>query len=193
VLRRRVAGGLNANQQHELYHRHKVPLGIGGKELKGRLNTQVEREGWMMLASLEQLAAPVRVALGKDLLGKIKEHPSNKSFLWSLGRLGARIPLYGPLNCVVPAETAAEWVRALLKLPELNSDVASAIVQLGARTNDPLRDIDNDLRWEAMVKLHAVGMTDSLIESLREYTPPGRTDALRIFGESLPEGLRLIG
>ena len=193
VLWRRVAGGLNANQQHELYHRHKVPLGIGGKELKGRLNTQVEREGWRMLASLEHLAAPVRITLGKDLLRKIKEHPNNKSFLWSLGRLGARIPLYGPLNCVVPAETAGEWVRSLLKLPELNSDVASAIVQLGARTNDQLRDIDNDLRWEALVKLHAVGMTDSLIESLREYTPPGRTDALRIFGESLPEGLRLIG
>jgi hypothetical protein len=193
VLWRRVAGGLNANQQHELYHRHKMPLGIGGKELKGRLNTQVEREGWRMIASLEYLAAPVRAALGKELLSKIKQDPSNRSFLWSLGRLGARIPLYGPLNCVVGAEAAAEWIRALLKLPELNSDVASAIVQLGARTNDPHRDVDNDLRWEAMVKLNAAGMADTLIESLREYVPPGRTDALRIFGESLPEGLRLVG
>jgi len=193
VLWRRVAGGLNAGQQHELYQRHRVPLGIGGKKLSGRLNTQVEREGWRLFASLEHLAASVRVALGKELLGKIKEHPTNKSFLWSLGRLGARIPLYGPLNCVVPAETAAEWIKALLRLPELNSDVASAVVQLGARTNDPLRDIDNDLRWEAMVKLNAAGMRENLIESLREYIPPGRADALRIFGESLPEGLRLVG
>ena len=193
VLWRRVAGGLNANQQNELFHRHKVALGVGGKQLSGRLNTQVEREGWRLLASLEHLPTPTRVALGKELLIKVKEQPSNKSFLWSLGRLGARIPLYGPLNCVIPAEVAAQWIRSLLRLHELTPDVASAVVQLGARTNDPHRDIDTDARWEALVKLNEVGLAGSLIESLREYVPPGRNDAVRIFGESLPEGLRLVG
>ncbi|HKQ74820.1 MAG TPA: Hsp70 family protein [Blastocatellia bacterium] len=193
VLWRRVAGGLNANQQNELFHRHKVALGVGGKQLSGRLNTQVEREGWRLLASLEHLPAPTRVALGKDLVIKIKEQPSNKSFLWSLGRLGARIPLYGPLNCVIQAEVAAQWIRSLLRLHDLTPDVASAVVQLGARTNDPHRDIDSDARWEALVRLNEVGLAGSLIESLREYVPPGRSDAVRIFGESLPEGLRLVG
>ncbi len=193
VLWRRVAGGLNANQQNELFHRHKVALGVGGKKLTGRLNTQVEREGWRLLASLEHLPAPTRVSLGKELLGKIKEDPTNKSFLWSLGRLGARIPLYGPLNCVVPAEVAAMWIKSLLRLHELTPDVASAVVQLGARTNDPHRDVDADARWEAMIKLNEAGLAGSLIESLREYVPPGRSDAVRIFGESLPEGLRLVG
>ncbi len=116
VLWRRVAGGLNANQQNELFHRHKVALGVGGKKLNGRLNTQVEREGWRLLASLERLPSSIRVALGKELLAKVKEQPANQSFLWSLGRLGARIPLYGPLNCVVPAETAAQWMKSLLRL-----------------------------------------------------------------------------
>jgi len=192
-LWRRVAGGLNSNQQNELFHRHKVALGVGGKQLSGRLNTQVEREGWRLIASLEHLPAPTRVALGKELLLKVKEHPTNQSFLWSLGRLGARIPLYGPLNCVVPAEVAAQWLRSLLRLSEITSEVASAIVQLGARTNDPHRDIDADVRWEAMIRLNKVGRAESLIESLREYVPPGRGDAVRIFGESLPEGLRLVG
>jgi molecular chaperone DnaK (HSP70) len=197
VLWRRVAGGLNANQQNELFHRHKAPLGVGGKKLSGRLNTQVEREGWRLLASLEHLPSQTRVSLGKELLGKIKEHPeearANQSFLWSLGRLGARIPLYGPLNCVVPAEVAAMWIKSLLRLPELTPDIASAIVQLGARTNDSHRDVDADLRWEAMIRLNEAGLASSLIESLREYIPPGRNDAVRIFGESLPEGLRLVG
>jgi DNA-K related protein/Hsp70 protein len=193
VLWRRVAGGLNANQQNELFHRHKVALGVGGKKLSGRLNTQVEREGWRLLASLEHLPSPTRVALGKELLTKVKEQPTNQSFLWSLGRLGARIPLYGPLNCVIPAEVAAQWMKSLLRLGELTPDVASAVVQLGARTNDPHRDVETDSRWEAMVRLNEVGLTGALIESLREYVPPGRNDAVRIFGESLPEGLRLIG
>jgi molecular chaperone DnaK (HSP70) len=193
VLWRRVAGGLNSNQQNELFHRHKVALGVGGKKLSGRLNTQVEREGWRLLASLEHLPSPTRVALGKELLVKIKEQPTNQSFLWSLGRLGARIPLYGPLNCVIPAEVAAQWMKSLLRLGDLSPDVASAVVQLGARTNDSHRDVDADARWEAMVRLNEVGLTGALIESLREYVPPGRNDAVRIFGESLPEGLRLVG
>ncbi len=37
--------------------------------------------------------------------------------LWCLGRLGARVPLYGPANTVVPPEKAARWVRALLDRP----------------------------------------------------------------------------
>jgi hypothetical protein len=193
VLWRRVAGGLNANQQNELFHRHKVALGVGGKKLNGRLNTQVEREGWRLLASLEHLASPTRVSLGKELLLKVKEQPTNQSFLWSLGRMGARIPLYGPLNCVIPAEVATQWMRSLLRLGEFTPDIASAVVQLGARTNDSHRDVDADARWEAMVKLNEVGLTGALVESLREYVPPGRNDAMRIFGESLPEGLRLVG
>jgi DNA-K related protein/Hsp70 protein len=192
VLWRRLAGGWNANQQNEIFHRIRTAIGVGGKKLKGRLNTQVEREGWRLLASLEHLPGNTRVALGQELLGKIKEHPGNKSFLWSLGRLGARIPLYGPLNCVVPAESAGQWIKSLLQLADLSPDIASAIVQLGALTGDPQRDIESDLRWSALVKLNQAGMTEGLLESLREYVPPGRSDAVRIFGESLPEGLRFV-
>ncbi|MBO0797246.1 MAG: molecular chaperone DnaK, partial [Blastocatellia bacterium] len=193
VLWRRLAGGLNANQQNDIYHRIRTAIGVGGKKLKGRLNTQIEREGWKLLASLEYLPAQTRVALGNELMGKIKAEPSNKSFLWSLGRLGARIPLYGPLNCVPPVESASSWISSLLQLHEITPDVASAIVQLGALTGDPQRDIDGDLRWSALVRLNEAGMTEGLLESLREYIPPGRSDAIRIFGESLPEGLRLSG
>ncbi|HYP26269.1 MAG TPA: Hsp70 family protein [Blastocatellia bacterium] len=193
ILWRRVAGGLKPGQQQEIYQRHMSMLGIGGKKQAGRLNTQVEREGWRLLASLEHLQSNARVLLGRELLERIKANPGNKSFLWSLGRLGARIPLYGPLNCVVPAETASEWAKALLKLEEMTPDLASALAQLGARTNDPARDVNDQLRETLIKKLESSNMPKDLIESLREYVPPARADALRIFGESLPEGLRLVG
>ncbi|MBI3949448.1 MAG: Hsp70 family protein [Acidobacteria bacterium] len=193
ILWRRVAGGLNAGQQQELYQRHTALLGVGGKKRTWRSNPQIDHEGWRLLAGLEHLPAPVRVALGEELLDKIKKDPTNKSYLWSLGRLGARIPLYGPLNCVVPVEVAAAWIKTSLALPELTPDVASAIVQLGARTEDPERDIGDELRQLAITRLGEAGAADELIEGLREYVPPARTDALRIFGESLPEGLRLVG
>ena len=145
-----------------------------------------------MLASLEHLPAPTRVALGKELLDKIKDQPTNKGYLWSLGRLGARIPFYGRLNCVVPLEAAQEWIAALLDLPELTQDAALAIVQLGARTTDAERDISEALRERAIARLKQSGHADELLASLRTYVPPARADALRIFGESLPEGLRLV-
>ena len=193
ILWRRVAGGLSAGQQRELYDRYKSALGGGGKSVKGRINRQVAQEGWLLLASLEHLPSSVRVALGEDLVSRIKEEPDNKSYLWSLGRLGARAPFYGPLNCVVPAEVAGRWAKALLRLPALTSHSAAAVVQLAALANDPLRDVEPQVRQAAIEKLSGVGADDELIQSLRTYVPPTRADAVRIFGESLPEGLRLIG
>ena len=192
ILWRRVAGGLNAGQQLELYERHKSLLGVGGKASKSRVNRQIEQEGWLMLSSLEHLSSNLRVALGQELLSRIEEEPGSKGYLWALGRLGARIPFYGPLNCVVPAEVAGRWATALLELPELTTHVASAVVQLAARTDDPLRDIEPEIRQRASERLSAAGVDAELLESLRAYVPPTRADAVRIFGESLPEGLRLV-
>jgi hypothetical protein len=193
VLWRRVAGGLNAGQQHELYQKYGALLGISGKKTSGRLNTQVEHEGWRLLSSLEHLPAPWRVLLGEELLARVAEEPTDKAWLWSLGRVGARIPLYGPLNCVVAADTASKWLTALLDLPEFTAETASAVVQLGARTGDYLRDIDEELRQKAIARLQAAGIPEDLSLGLHQYVPPARADALRIFGESLPEGLRLVG
>jgi hypothetical protein len=192
VLWRRVAGGLNAGQQRELHQKYGALLGVSGKKTSGRLNSQVEHEGWRLLASLEHLPATLRASLGEELLARIREEPAEKAWLWSLGRVGARIPLYGPLNCVVSVETASEWLQALLDLREFTVETASAVVQLGSLTGDHLRDIEQDLRQKAIARLTAAGVSDDLSRGLREYVPPAQADALRIFGESLPEGLRLV-
>ncbi len=193
ILWRRVAGGLNGGQQRELYQRMIASLGLGAKKAGPRINPQIEYEAWRLLASLEHLPASLRVSLGESLLRKIKETPANKGYLWSLGRLGARMPLYGPLNCVVPAEAAEGWLKALIKLQEITPDAASAIVQLGALTEDAERDVGGELRRKAAAKLASLGYPQELIESLSRHIPPARKDAQRIFGESLPEGLRLVG
>jgi hypothetical protein len=191
ILWQRVSGGLSAGQQLELYERHKSLLGVGGKKLKGRINRQVEREGLLLLASLEHLPPAVRVELGEELLERIEAEPGNKSFTWALGRLGARVPFYGPLNCVVPAEAAARWAASLLALPELTAHVATAVSQLAARTDDPLRDVEPGFREEAIRRLQEAGVSEEVLEAMRAYVPRSGAAAVRIFGESLPEGLRL--
>ena len=193
ILWQRVAGGMNAGQQLEMYERHKSLLGVGGRKAKGRINRQVEREGMLLLASLEHLPPALRVELGEEMLGRIEEEPGNKSYTWALGRLGARVPFYGPLNCVVPAGAAARWAAALLALPELTPAVATAVAQLAARTDDPLRDVEPEFRQEVVRRFEAAGVGGELLEGLQTYVPPSRAAAARIFGESLPEGLRLLG
>ncbi|HEV2863818.1 MAG TPA: Hsp70 family protein [Pyrinomonadaceae bacterium] len=193
ILWQRVAGGLSAGQQLEVYERHKSQLGVGGRKTKGRLNRQVEREGLLMLASLEHLPPSVRVELGEEILARIEEEPGNKSFTWALGRLGARVPFYGPLNCVVPPEAAARWASFLLTLPELSPHIATAVSQLAALTDDPPRDVEPQFRQQALRLLRAAGASEEVLEGLQSYVPRNRAAAVRIFGESLPEGLRLKG
>jgi hypothetical protein len=191
VLWRRVAGGLSAAHQHELRN-YLGGLGIGRKKSGTRMNSQLEHEAWRLLASLEHLSGASRAALGEELLRKLKKEPADGGWLWSLSRLGARIPLYGSLTCVVPAEAAAEWISALLALREVTPETASAVLQLGRRTDDRARDIGDDTRHRAIAKLAGAGVADEMIlRRLTDFVAPDRADVVRTFGESLPRGMRL--
>jgi hypothetical protein len=191
VLWRRTAGGLSAALQHEIRN-HLGGIGIGRKKPGTRLNAQLERDGWRLLASLEHFSGATRAALGGELLRKLKKEPGDSAWLWSLGRFGARIPLYGSLACVVPTETAAEWISALLELRHLKQVAAEAIIQLGRLTEDRTRDISPDVRKRAVQQLRAEGAIDEpMLHALAKFVAPGRSDVSLTFGESLPKGLHL--
>ena len=153
VLLRRIAGGIDASEQQILYKK----FTSHPDNKKKRLNRQLEYERWRLLASLEQLLAGTRALLGNELLAKIKREPGDAIWLWSLGRLGARIPLYGPLHSVVAAEIAGEWLKALLELSTFTAVTASAIVLIARRTDDRSRDIDEAIRKQAISRLMALG------------------------------------
>ena len=165
---------------------------MGRKKPRTRLNSKLEHEAWRLLASLEHLPATTRAALGGELFRKLKKEPSDGHWLWSLGRIGARIPLYGSLRCVIAAERAADWVNALLDLGELTHETTSAIVQLGRRVGDRSRDISPEVIRSAVAKLKAAGVADDAsLRPLLEFTLPARDDVERTFGEPLPRGLKL--
>ena len=130
--------------------------------------------------------------LGNELVAKIKKEPENAIWLWSLGRLGARIPLYGPLHSVVAAEIAGEWLKALLDLSTFTAATGSAIVLIARRTDDRSRDIDDAIREEAISRYDGLGIAEETIQLLSKYVPPERADAVRSFGESLPPGLQVL-
>jgi hypothetical protein len=191
VVWRRISGGLSSTHHQELRN-YLGDLGIGRKKPGTRLNSQLEHDGWSLLASLEHLSGATRAALGSELLRKLRKEPSDSGWLWSLGRFGVRIPLYGSLSCLIPAETATDWITALLDLRELTHETACAVVQLGRRVDHRTRDISQDMVRSAIARLKSAGVADDIfLRPLREYTSPVPADVVRTFGESLPKGLEL--
>ena len=190
VLWQRVAGGFNTGQQRELAQRVAAQLGLGQRK-PPRLNPQLEREGWRLLASLERLDAGMRTRLGDGLLERIRKEPRNSAWLWSLGRLGSRAPAYGPLSSVVPPGTAERWMDALLGLKAIIPDAADAIVQIGALTGDPARDVGATVRHSAAERLRGAGCAEQGIAPLLRAGHTAQLQTARAFGEPLPEGLRL--
>jgi hypothetical protein len=93
---------------------------------------------------------------------------------------------------VVPAETSADWIAALLDLPELTHETAATVVQLGRRVDDRARDISQDVARFAVSKLESAGVADDdFLRPLQEYIVPARLDVVRTLGDSLPVGMEL--
>lgn len=190
VLWQRTSAGFTAGQQRELAQRVSGGLAIGQRK-PPRLNPQIERESWRLLGGLERLDAGHRTKLGDELLARLRRDSRNSAGLWALSRFGARAPLYGPLNSVVPPSVAERWIDALLGFKGVTPDLASAILLIGARTGDPARDISSEVADRAFHALKEAGISTDLLRGLREVLAHDRADAGRVFGESLPEGLRL--
>jgi molecular chaperone DnaK (HSP70) len=190
VLWQRTSAGFTAGQQRELAQRVSGGLGLGQRK-PSRLNPQIERESWRLLGGLERLDAGQRTKLGEELLARLRRDARNSAGLWALSRFGARAPLYGPLNTVVAPDVAERWIDALLGFKGMSADLVSAILLIGARTGDPARDISTDVANRTFGRLKDLGIDAELLRGLREAIPQDRADTGRVFGESLPEGLRL--
>ena len=172
----RVAGGLNRNQQADIFQRvSSVILPRGQK--KGRVNTSLERELWRSAASLELLPSMVRTQMGDELTARIQKGLFVDTALWCLARLGARKLFYGPINQVLPAATATRWLDAILKVPRS----ADAVAALARRTGDATRDLSPGTLATVQRAFPDLDLDKATEEDLAAMG--------RLFGEELPSGL----
>src|SRR5579872_3359792 len=133
----RVAGGLNKNQQTDVFQRLSPTLLPRGSKKPQRVNPSLLREMWRAAASLELLPLQTKTQLGDELLARIAKNDFVETGLWCLARLGARKLFYGPINHVLPPATASRWVDALLKVPK-SADAVGALARV---TGDSTRDL----------------------------------------------------
>jgi len=194
ILWRRVAGGLYKKQQEAVY-RDAAALILTDKKKgkKPRRVTPRERtEIWRAIANLERLSVAVKKEISGHLLQPLGTAKGEGMNMWVLSRVGARVPLYGPLESVVPGKIVTRWLERILetdwKKPE---HTGACAVQMASFTGDRERDVDPEVRDRLRDRLERYEPDERLIQRL--YEPLALSDAEHdwIFGEELPEGLHL--
>jgi hypothetical protein len=204
ILWRRLAGGLSAGQQMALAEPLLAPIrnlhlrSTTGKATTAAIamNPEESHEVWRLLGSLELLPVNLKVELGDmllDLLPRKRFESPREAMVWTLGRLGQRVPVYGPLNTVVPSVRVASWLSKLIGLdrPTASTIDQFAVVQLARRTDDRYRDLSNELRQLAVDWLTDNDASEHAIQLVRDGGDLDSEEQSRVFGEALPSGLRI--
>jgi molecular chaperone DnaK (HSP70) len=203
ILWRRIGGGLAAGQQQALAEPLMGPVRALHKQLttgKGRSGdigfaSHEMSEMWRLLGSLELLPLALKIELGTilvELLPKRKIEPVRPAILWSLGRIAARVPMYGSLNAVVPPETAARWMTEIIKLAGAEKETPLCTMQIARRTDDRYRDLSDKANQEATDYLRDTNAPAHFLDLIHTSGPLDTTEQTLVFGESLPKGLRVM-
>jgi len=202
ILWRRVAGGLSRPQQLGIATPALAAVGAlrkrfaGGKASKvPALNADTSLEIWRFVGSLELLSTKQKIELGDtivELYSKRKLEKVRDAMVWALGRIGQRVPVYGPLNTVVPREKAARWLQALMSQQSNSPIDALAVMELARRTEDRHRDLPDARREEAAQWIERHDGPEHFVTLVREGGTLDYEEQGQVFGESLPRGLRIL-
>ncbi|MBL4635596.1 MAG: hypothetical protein JKY56_17175, partial [Kofleriaceae bacterium] len=199
ILWRRIGGGMSRGQQEQIYDRI-AQLFLPSKNQKKKWHRakptrQEAEEMWRTIAGLKRISASSKGKLGDELIRRLesKKDRAEPIHFWALGRIGGRVPLYGPLNAVVSPQKVNKWLEAVLSYDWPNPEKAAfPMAQLGRKTGDRARDIDDELRTKLAQRLHSCPggtRTAKLVEEVVELEAREERVAL---GDSLPAGLRLV-
>lgn len=197
TLWRRVAGGLDERAQETLLDDiapylepptgRVVPRRAGGPRKQG-YDDMVR-----LAAALERVPAARKEEVGEWLLERLKRPGENPQTWSAVGRLGARVPFYGSPHNVVPRETATRWLQRLFQLNwKKVAPAPFAAALLARRSGDRARDLDPEVRHEVVACLQSAKAPPSWSRMVQEVVELEEADERRVFGESLPPGLRLI-
>ena len=202
ILWRRLAGGLSRGQQAAIAEPLLASVRAMAKKMTGQkvkagnvlLRPEESVEVWRLLGSMELLSPTVKQEIGQliiELIDKPKLKSARDAMVWAIGRIGQRKPLYGPLNCVVDAAIVEDWLLRFLAIDSPSPMEQLAVVQLSRKVNDRYRDLDDQLRTKVISWLERCSANPTFTELVEQGGMFDTEQQGKIFGESLPQGLRL--
>jgi molecular chaperone DnaK (HSP70) len=201
VMWRRIAGGLTEAHHQAIWRvlephlARRVPPNASKNSARPK---GVQPEGLDEMvrtaAALEHLEPAQKLTLGGWIADRLRPpgQPASGPWAWALGRLGARVPIYGSGHRTIDPERAAEWLELLLARDLRAVDGAAfAAVQLARLTGDRTRDLDADLRDRTLAALRKANAPERWQRLVSEVVVLEADDQARALGDTLPLGLRL--
>ncbi|NOY81106.1 MAG: Hsp70 family protein [Kiritimatiellaeota bacterium] len=195
VLWRRASGGLRAGQQQQIAGRlcrDLLPKSSGGGLGPPKSLAYAGREMWRCLGALERIPSRQKLRVLRRLTanaGILKE-----CHWWALARLGARRPMYGPLDAVVRAPDLISLLPKLFeqvrRRPARQALFALAAVCRVCRVRD--LDLSAEARERAVQILTAENAPGEWLKQLAEVCDDTRQYRAEFAGDSLPLGLDLV-
>ena len=166
TLWRRVAGGLNSEQQLRLLDDFALNLQGSAEDLKHRPPNSVPGAYQDMLrlgAALERIPPAYKAEIGVWLFKQLKPENARQAqalsshqdtLFWALARIGARQPFYAGWEQVVEVEVVQAWLHNLLAMDWRKTEAAAfAATHLARMTGERSRDIDSTMRSQVVSQL----------------------------------------
>jgi hypothetical protein len=201
VMWRRIAGGLTEEQHQAIWRvlephlARRVPAVVSKNAPKPKgLQPEGLDEMVRTAAALEHLNPGQKATFGNWIIARLRTPGQSAAgpWAWALGRVGARVPIYGSGHRTVDPEQAAQWLELLLQKDLRAVDGAAfAAVQLARLTGDRTRDLDDELRARTIKALEAADAPDRWRRVVSEVVALEAEDEARALGDTLPIGLRM--
>ncbi len=196
VLWRRIAGGLNAQAQEQIFKDISKFLNPAAARQAG-VAKQVKMRGYddmvRLAGVLERLPVEKKITVCEWLLKRLQKASEPNQTWWTVGRIASRVPFHGSVHNVIPADTVSKWLQQILKVDWKKVPQAGFAATLITRmSGDRARDLDESARQEIIAKLKLSKSPCSWVEMVESYKELDEMEAKQVFGEALPPGLKLI-
>jgi hypothetical protein len=202
ILWRRIAGGFTAGQQNALFQdswNRLRPVLTGSASGNQSLSTNVLTELLRLVGSLEYLRTADKILVADTAikaLTKKRLEALRTGLLWTIGRVGCRVPVYATLQQIVLPDRASHWIEQLLELDDsiilgsLNT-YSLALMLLARKTEDRYRDISGSLRERVLVRMKELECPPIHRDLVDMGGRMDEENQATVVGESLPLGFSL--
>lgn len=199
ILWRRISGGFTAGQQQALFQdvwsKLRPVLTSGNIQ---SLGNNIAIELIRLIGSLERLSVrdkETALQLLVEATHKKKLEPLFPALLWSIGRIGTRVPLYAGFDHLVRAERIENYAKKLAQAPMLQTETTRnhlgfCLVQCTRLTGDRRRDVSSAARKFLVDHLQTWDTTNKYIRPITEQIA-SLEDLDSIVGDSLPLGFSM--
>ena len=191
ILWRRVAAGLNAEEQIRFFDREFLGLSQPGRAVPERIR---------FLGALERIDVGRKEQCANLFTeAAVSARASGgyaAPYYSALGQLLSRTPFRGGPDTVLSPDVVADAFARLGKLDwraAENAELPPLFIKAARLVEDRALDLPVRLRKKIVNKLESAGIASARCRPLLDYIPLTQADQMGFYGEALPVGLVLAG